>query len=260
MDKQVETIQINEDNQISEWDTIQLSNNQDNEGQLIRKQCEMCWQYTTKWHEHISISGHHCLILEGFKHPSPPPRCLFDSIRGTSIAQNHHNHIVCTPCINKSPKSPDNDTRKFTSWDSNESIIFNDDIEKVQVNYEWPPIDEDWSSNVKNDQISEWGTIQTSNIQDIEDCSWNSETLNVTIGTDQNDDDDKSLKSITTNNEDLYIFNEEFNTKTEKIDPNWFTIYHNNVKPLSRLEKESKYSSKLLPTGDLPKPRNRRDD
>ena len=36
----------------------------------------------------------------------------------------------------------------------------------------------------------------------------------------------------------------------------WFTIYRNNVKPLSHLEKESKYSSKLLPTGDLPKPRN----
>src|SRR6185312_513676 len=36
----------------------------------------------------------------------------------------------------------------------------------------------------------------------------------------------------------------------------WLTIYHNDVKPLSRLEKESKYSSKLLPTGDLPKPRN----
>ena len=36
----------------------------------------------------------------------------------------------------------------------------------------------------------------------------------------------------------------------------WNTIYHNNVKPLSRLEKESKYSSRLLPTGDLPKPRN----
>ena len=36
----------------------------------------------------------------------------------------------------------------------------------------------------------------------------------------------------------------------------WNTIYHNNVKPLSRLEKESKYSSTLLPTGDLPKPRN----
>ena len=36
----------------------------------------------------------------------------------------------------------------------------------------------------------------------------------------------------------------------------WNTIYHNNVKPLSRLEKESKYSSTILPTGDLPKPRN----
>ena len=33
-------------------------------------------------------------------------------------------------------------------------------------------------------------------------------------------------------------------------------VYHNDVKPLSRLEKENKYSSKLLPTGDLPKPRN----
>ena len=39
----------------------------------------------------------------------------------------------------------------------------------------------------------------------------------------------------------------------------WNTIYHNNVKPLSRLEKESKYSSTLLPTGDLPKPRNNHD-
>src|SRR6185312_7871990 len=38
----------------------------------------------------------------------------------------------------------------------------------------------------------------------------------------------------------------------------WNTIYHNDVKPLSRFEKESKYSSMLLPTGDLPdtKPRN----
>ena len=36
----------------------------------------------------------------------------------------------------------------------------------------------------------------------------------------------------------------------------WNTIYHNDVKSLSRLEKESKYSSKLLPTGELPKPRN----
>src|SRR5207244_5988210 len=39
-------------------------------------------------------------------------------------------------------------------------------------------------------------------------------------------------------------------------DNGWNTIYHNDVRPLSRLEKESKYSSRLLPTGDLPKPRN----
>jgi len=31
---------------------------------------------------------------------------------------------------------------------------------------------------------------------------------------------------------------------------------HNNVRPLSRLEKKTKYSSVLLPTGDLPKPKN----
>src|SRR6185312_3447641 len=36
----------------------------------------------------------------------------------------------------------------------------------------------------------------------------------------------------------------------------WDSVYHNDVKPLSRFEKENKYSSKLLPTGDLPKPRN----
>ena len=39
----------------------------------------------------------------------------------------------------------------------------------------------------------------------------------------------------------------------------WYTIYYNDVKPLSRLEKESKYSSTFLPTGDLPKPRNNHD-
>ena len=44
---------------------------------------------------------------------------------------------------------------------------------------------------------------------------------------------------------------------TDSSDDNaWNIIYHNDVKPLSRLEKESKYSSTLLPTGDLPKPRN----
>ena len=36
----------------------------------------------------------------------------------------------------------------------------------------------------------------------------------------------------------------------------WNIISYNNVRPLSRLEKENKYSSKRLPTGDLPKPRN----
>ena len=36
----------------------------------------------------------------------------------------------------------------------------------------------------------------------------------------------------------------------------WYAVYYNDVKPLSRLEKESKYSSTLLPTGDLLKPRN----
>ena len=42
----------------------------------------------------------------------------------------------------------------------------------------------------------------------------------------------------------------------DEDDNTWNAIYHNDVKPLSRLEKESKYSSKLLPTGDLPRPRN----
>src|SRR6185312_12464375 len=31
----------------------------------------------------------------------------------------------------------------------------------------------------------------------------------------------------------------------------WNAVYHNDVKPLSRLEKESKYSSMLLPSGEL---------
>jgi len=44
--------------------------------------------------------------------------------------------------------------------------------------------------------------------------------------------------------------------KDNSDDNMWNTIYRNDVRPLSRLEKESKYSSKLLPTGDLPKPRN----
>jgi hypothetical protein len=32
--------------------------------------------------------------------------------------------------------------------------------------------------------------------------------------------------------------------------------YNNNMNPLSRIEKETKYTSKLLPTGNLPIPRN----
>ena len=44
--------------------------------------------------------------------------------------------------------------------------------------------------------------------------------------------------------------------KDNSDDTTWNAVYHNDVKPLSRLEKESKYSSKLLPTLDLPKPRN----
>ena len=42
----------------------------------------------------------------------------------------------------------------------------------------------------------------------------------------------------------------------DKDDTTWNAAYDNDVKPLSRLEKESKYSSTLLPTGNLPKPRN----
>src|SRR6185503_1886250 len=44
--------------------------------------------------------------------------------------------------------------------------------------------------------------------------------------------------------------------RIDTSDNAWNAVYHNDVKPLSRLEKESKYSSTLLPTGDLPKPRN----
>src|SRR5438128_3951756 len=39
-------------------------------------------------------------------------------------------------------------------------------------------------------------------------------------------------------------------------DDEWNTIYYKkNIRPLSRIEKENKYSSRLLPTGNLPKPR-----
>ena len=49
----------------------------------------------------------------------------------------------------------------------------------------------------------------------------------------------------------------------EEIDKNksddnvWNGIYYNkNIRPLSRIEKESRYSSRMLPTGNLSKPRN----
>ena len=46
--------------------------------------------------------------------------------------------------------------------------------------------------------------------------------------------------------------------KEIKYDDNkWRAIYYNkNIRPLSRIEKESKYSSRPLPTGNLPIPRN----
>ena len=54
-----------------------------------------------------------------------------------------------------------------------------------------------------------------------------------------------------------YIHNLIDRMKNDCSDDNtWNAIYHNDVKPLSRLEKESKYSSTLLPTGSLSKPRN----
>ena len=55
----------------------------------------------------------------------------------------------------------------------------------------------------------------------------------------------------------LTLFSDIEEAKKDKSDDNaWNAVYHNDVKPLSRLEKESKYSSTLLPAGDLPKPRN----
>jgi len=67
-------------------------------------------------------------------------------------------------------------------------------------------------------------------------------------------DPDKRPEARTLYN-DIDILLDEVD-KDNSDDDVWNTIYHNDVKSLSRLEKESKYSSKLLPTGDLPKPRN----
>ena len=61
-------------------------------------------------------------------------------------------------------------------------------------------------------------------------------------------DPDKRLDSWTLEDDirDLYRKVET----DDSVSSAWLTIYHNNVEPLSCLEKESKYSSKLLPTGD----------
>ena len=57
---------------------------------------------------------------------------------------------------------------------------------------------------------------------------------------------------------DTYTLRDDIRNLVKEVDNDntWNAVYHNDVKPLSRLEKESKYSSALLPTGDLPKPRN----
>src|SRR5581483_8597059 len=65
-------------------------------------------------------------------------------------------------------------------------------------------------------------------------------------------DPDKRPHAFTLTND---IENLVYKVKNDNSDI-WNAVYHNDVKPLSRLEKESKYSSTLLPTGDLPKPRN----
>src|SRR5437763_16782908 len=98
----------------------------------------------------------------------------------------HHNHIVCTSCINKWPIDQINEVED--NGQTNEGLTPN-----TQVSEDWFHIP-DWSSNVdidqineENNQISEWGTIQPPNNQDNEDCSWKSETLNET---DRNDDEE----------------------------------------------------------------------
>src|SRR6185369_13206626 len=62
---------------------------------------------------------------------------------------------------------------------------------------------------------------------------------------------------------DAWTLYDDIDKLTKEVDDDndnvWNAIYHNDVKPLSRLEKESKYSSTLLPTGHLPKLRNSHD-
>ena len=65
-------------------------------------------------------------------------------------------------------------------------------------------------------------------------------------------DPDKRPKDAWT----LYV---DIGERISSDDSAWNIIFHNDIKPLSRLEKESKYSSTLLPTRDLPKPRNNHD-
>ena len=67
-------------------------------------------------------------------------------------------------------------------------------------------------------------------------------------------DPDKRPDAWTLYSDDIYELDEKV-----RFDNEWNAVYHNDVKPLSRLEKESKYSSTRLPTGDLPKPRNSHD-
>ena len=55
----------------------------------------------------------------------------------------------------------------------------------------------------------------------------------------------------------LYYIIRDLMKEIKDDDSVWNTIYHKkNIRPLSRIEKESKYSSRLLPTGNLPIPRN----
>ena len=56
--------------------------------------------------------------------------------------------------------------------------------------------------------------------------------------------------------ENIWIIGITQNPSIREYYTTTYMHYYNDVKPLSRLEKESKYSSKLLPIGDLPKPRN----
>ena len=68
-------------------------------------------------------------------------------------------------------------------------------------------------------------------------------------------DPEKRPRNISKLWEDMCNLTDEVYKNTSD-DNEWNAIYHTDVRPLSQLERESKYSSKLLPTGDLPKPRN----